>query len=314
MVVKRIQGAVNGNLNNSQDHYGNDADVIYVLDGQPHEISTFANNDIVDFRQNAFQNQTVAIFTGFGDDIVYGSTGTQYVYDGSGNDQLYLGEGIDTIGVCPGNDIYDGGSDKDLLMFYWTTYEGYEYGYSDNRTGVSVDLAITTRQDFGIYGFDIIRNFEAVKGGNGNDIIRGTSGDNEFTAVAGNDIIYGRDGNDFLRGGEGYDKLIGGKGADKYYYDTVAECHDLVRQFEAADSFVFNGAAFANLVTGTLATNAFHSGTSNVATAASQRFIYRTTDDTLWYDSNGSASGGTKVQVADMQYDSVVTHSDIIIV
>jgi Ca2+-binding RTX toxin-like protein len=314
MVVKRLQGSIVSDLNNASDNYGLSADQIYVIDGRERIIATYASDDLVDFRQNALQSGTVAVYAGSGNDTVYGDEGTQYVYDGSGSDYLELGVDNDTVGVGYGDDIYDGGAGVDLLMFYWTNFDGYEGAYTDNRTGIAIDLAITTSQDFGIFGFDIIRNFESVKGGNGNDVARGTSSNNSFRGMAGNDVLYGRDGNDLFQGGEGRDKIIGGHGADRYYYETLAEVSDSVRQFDSSDLFVFSGSAFGNLASGTLAATYFHSGTTNEATTASQRFLYRTTDDTLWYDSNGSSSGGTKVLVADMVQESNVTHLDILIV
>jgi Ca2+-binding RTX toxin-like protein len=298
MVVKRLQGSVVSDLNNASDNYGLSADQIYVIDGRERIIATYASDDLVDFRQNALQSGTVAVYAGSGNDTVYGDEGTQYVYDGSGSDYLELGVDNDTVGVGYGDDIYDGGAGVDLLMFYW----------------IAIDLAITTRQDFGIFGFDIIRSFESVKGGNGNDVARGTSSNNSFRGMAGNDVLYGRDGNDTFQGGEGRDKIIGGHGADRYYFETLADVGDSIRQFDSSDLFMFDGSAFGNLVNGKLASTYFHSGTTNEATTASQRFLYRTTDDTLWYDSNGSSSGGTKVLVADMVQESNVTHLDILIV
>jgi Ca2+-binding RTX toxin-like protein len=314
MVVKRLQGSVVSDLNNASDNYGLSADQIFVLDGRERIIATYASDDLIDFRQNAQQNGTVSVYAGSGNDTVYGDEGTQYVYDGSGSDYLQLGIDNDTVGVGSGDDVYDGGSGVDLLMFYWTNFDGYEGAYTDNRTGIAIDLAITTAQDFGIFGFDIIRGFESVKGGNGNDVIRGTSGSNSFRGVAGNDVFYGRDGNDTFQGGLGHDIIVGGNGADRFYYEAVAESGDYIRYFESVDYLVFNGVAFGNLRTGTLAASAFHSGTTNEATTTSQRFLFRTTDDTLWYDSNGSASGGTRVLVADIQHDANVSHLDILIV
>jgi Ca2+-binding RTX toxin-like protein len=313
MVVKNISGSVVTDLNNAADNYGRSADQLNVLDGRERIIATYASNDIIDFRHNAQQNGTVSVYAGSGNDIVYGDTGTQYCYDGSGDDYLSLGVGNDAIGVGYGNDIYIGGQGADLLMFYWTNFDGYEGAYTDNHTDITVDLAITTRQDFGIYGFDQISGFESIKGGNGDDTFKGTAGANELRGVGGDDTMFGRHGNDTLNGGIGHDYMSGGKGVDKYYYTRTQEGGDTITHFSIRDKFVFESLGFGNIATGTLAANAFLSSTSNEATTWSQRFIYRTTDDSLWYDSNGVGAGG-KVLIADMLRDSIVTHDDIIIV
>ena len=64
---------------------------------------------------------------------------------------------------------------------------------------------------------------------------------------------------------------------------------------------------------GTLAATKFVSGTTNLAQDADDRFIFCTTDATLWFDANGKAAGGA-VMLADLQAGAVVTAVDIIIV
>jgi Ca2+-binding RTX toxin-like protein len=313
MVVKNVSGSVVTDLNNAADNYGRSADQLYVLDGRERTIATYASNDIIDFRHNAQQNGTVSVYAGSGNDIIYGDTGTQYCYDGSGNDYLSLGADNDAIGVGYGNDIYIGGQGADLLMFYWTNFDGYEGAYTDNHTDITVDLGLTTRQDFGIYGFDQISGFESIKGGNGNDTFKGTAGANELRGVGGDDRMFGRNGNDTLKGGVGHDFLSGGNGIDEFYYVGPQDGGDTISGFSVYDKFVFESLGFGNILPGGLNASAFLSSTTNEATTWSQRFIFRTTDDTLWYDANGVGAGG-KVLIADIKIDAVVTHNDIFIV
>ncbi len=313
MVVRNVTGSVVTDLNNAADNFGRSADQVIVLDGREHVIATYASNDTIDFRHNAQQSGTVSVYAGSGDDKVYGGTGTQYVYDGSGSDYLDLGVDSDAIGVGYGDDIYIGGPGEDLLMFYWTNFDGYEGVYTDNKKGTKVDLEITTRQDFGIYGHDIIIGFESIKGGNGNDTLKGSAHSNTLRGMDGNDRLIGREGNDTLNGGVGHDYMSGGQGVDKYYYASTNNGGDSINLFSRLDKFVFEGVGFGNLVSGVLGQNEFIASTGSAATTPWQRFIYDTTHDALWYDSNGNGAGG-KVLIAHMLHDSTVTHDDIIIV
>jgi hypothetical protein len=52
-----------------------------------------------------------------------------------------------------------------------------------------------------------------------------------------------------------------------------------------------------------LASAAFRANTTGLAGDSSDRFIYDTNDDKLFYDSNGSAQGGVKLLVADFVGD-----------
>ena len=62
---------------------------------------------------------------------------------------------------------------------------------------------------------DLIKNFEFVYGGAGNDKITGNGGDNCLVGKDGNDTLIGGLGNDELLGEAGDDTITGGAGADK---------------------------------------------------------------------------------------------------
>jgi hypothetical protein len=57
----------------------------------------------------------------------------------------------------------------------------------------------------------------------------------------------------------------------------------------------------------------FDRGTDNLAGDANDRFIFRTTDKTLWFDADGSGTGRA-VMLADLQATAVVTAADILLV
>jgi hypothetical protein len=51
---------------------------------------------------------------------------------------------------------------------------------------------------------------------------------------------------------------------------------------------------------------------SNQAMDATDRFIFRNSDKTLWFDANGTGSGGP-VMVADLQSGATLVRTDIVI-
>jgi serralysin len=161
----------------------------------------------------------------------------------------------------------------------------------------------------------------------GNDLgntISGNSGQNRLLGGAGSDVIKGGSGVDYLHGGTGgdrliggvgNDRLIGGYGSDKFVYNKITDAGDTIGKFAGNDAFVFEGSAFGfGEDEGILTRASFKSGTNDFATQASHRFIYNTVNDTLWYDSNGSVAGGTRVQIADLDNDYKLAFDDIILI
>ena len=51
---------------------------------------------------------------------------------------------------------------------------------------------------------------------------------------------------------------------------------------------------------------------ANLAQDANDRFIFRTTDQTLWFDVDGTGGGGPRL-IADLQAGAVVTAADILL-
>jgi serralysin len=226
MVVRRITTGGEYFFN------GTAADTITVAEGYGSYIWTFEGNDVIDFRTfNDTGGGANAAYTGAGNDTIYGNSSTQYIYDGSGNDYLDLGADGDTVGAGYGDDTYIGGSGSDLIMFYWTNYDGYEEAgaYSTNSQAITLDLAITSRQNLGRYGSDLVLGFENTKGGHGDDHFYGTSGENGLDGQQGDDWLYGRDGSD---------TLVGRSGKDRMYAGNNDEDRDVIRYSEMDDSSV----------------------------------------------------------------------------
>ncbi|MCX8530184.1 MAG: calcium-binding protein [Rhodoluna sp.] len=131
--------------------------------------------------------------------VISGGNGNDVIDAGAGNDKVNGGAGNDSLEGGLGNDNVAGGLGSDTLV------------YSDNTTGVSVDLAAGTESGDGT---DVISGDENVIGGSGNDVIKGDAYINMITGGEGNDRISGGDGNDLLYGGAGNDGLLGGAGSD----------------------------------------------------------------------------------------------------
>ncbi|WP_247894164.1 Ig-like domain-containing protein [Azospirillum oleiclasticum] len=106
-----------------------------------------------------------------------------------------------------------------------------------------------------------------------------------------NDTLTGQLGNDTLVGGLGNDTLAGGVGADSFRYEGSTDGWDTITDFQSGtDRIEVVGAAFGGLAEGALDPGRF---ALNTAADADDRFVFNTSTRILYYDSNGSASGGT---------------------
>jgi hypothetical protein len=153
-----------------------------------------------------------------------------------------------------------------------------------------------------------------VKGSAFSDRIIGDAAANWLSGAKGDDRIYGGAGADTLFGGAGHDGLTGGVGADHYTYTNPAQGGDAVTYFSSADVFRFWGENFGlGSFAGPLAAGRFQARADNKAQDTNDRFIFRTGDDTLWWDSDGTGSKGP-VLIADMSNNFSLTAADILIV
>jgi Ca2+-binding RTX toxin-like protein len=174
---------------------------------------------------------------GAGDDyIVGGTTAHDTLIGGDGNDRIFAsfdgaaiqgGAGDDIITVIGGSNVIDGGLGQDRASFTGMVVD------------LTIDLNVTTVQDYSSAGTLTIANVEQVVGGWGNDVITGTDaanfidgryGSNVLSGGGGDDTIWtyglnntlnggdgndslwsrGQDFNDTLNGGDGNDTLLGG--------------------------------------------------------------------------------------------------------
>ncbi|MBJ2150683.1 calcium-binding protein [Paracoccus sp. IB05] len=261
------------------------------------EIAMGSMDDIVDNRGGSIDGN---VDLGAGNDTFDNRGGTLngVAYGGDGNDIV--------IGNNAQAEIFDGAAGlQDALDF---------------RLGAGAHVALD-----GSYGNDgaalgdTYTGFEVIYGSNvGNDRLRGGAEVNSFLGNGGNDFLDGGAGNDALRGGTGTDTLMGGAGNDLFRFFFLNECGDLIVDFSSNtpgnnDSIQVSAAGFGGgLAAGVLAADQFQSRADNLAQDSNDRFIFRTTDTTLWFDADGNG-GGAGILVADMQAWATMTAADILI-
>lgn len=166
-----------------------------------------------------------------------------------------------------------------------------------------------------IGGFTIAHNttIENAIGSKGADQLIGNNANNWLSGLAGDDQIYGGKGDDSISGGIGRDVLGGQGGDDKFIYKSIDAAGDSIRQFGEGDLILFTGSNFGNLKVGQLAAFRFVARFDNKAQDIYDRFIFKTADDTLWFDQDGSGAAAP-VMILDLSNDFNMTSSDIMII
>ena len=111
--------------------------------------------------------------------------------------------------------------------------------------------------------------------------------------------------------------MTGGAGNDAFEFAAPTDGFDVLTDVQATttndDRIRVSASGFGGgLVAGTLAASQFQVRADNLAQDANDRFIFDTTDQTLWFDVNGNASGGL-TKIADLQASAVLTSADILI-
>jgi Ca2+-binding RTX toxin-like protein len=143
------------------------------------------------------------------------------------------------------------------------------------------------------------------------------SSDVTITGNAGANILTGGSGNDTLNGGLGNDTLTGGLGQDTFVFSTALNAtsnRDNITDFNVVqDQIALENAIFTSLglTTGVLSASNFVSGAA--AADANDWIIYNPDTGALFYDSNGSVTGGS-VQIATLAAGLSLTHNDFLII
>lgn len=188
------------------------------------------------------------LFGGDGNDQIMSGNGSDYLHGEAGNDIMAGEEGEDQFDGGLGNDKMYGGADNDMFFSEAgdDTMDGGEDSdsFSVSSAGaLKLDLAITTAQDTGSFGFDTFIGIENVYGGSLSDTISGNDVANVLYGQGGGDILGGFGGNDLLNGGTGDDTLRGGSGDDQLW---DAEGNDMVYGGSGDDS-IYAGSGIDHL-------------------------------------------------------------------
>lgn len=128
--------------------------------------------------------------------------------------------------------------------------------------------------------------------------------------------IRGNAGANTINGGAGLDTLTGGAGADTFVFNTTLGSTniDSITDFNpVADTIHLENAIFAKLVTaGSLNAAYFKANTTGMATDGNDYIVYESDTGKLFYDADGSGSGGT-VQFAVLNNNVSLTASHFLV-
>lgn len=234
------------------------------------------------------------VHLGGGDDTYIGRSGrvTGSILGGNGDDRFVPGGSAEQI---------DGGDGIDTLDLSALT------------GAVTINLALQSSHVGGRVRGDSYTSIERIVTGRGADHVTGDSANNILIGRAGNDTLSGGAGDDELTGGAGKDHLEGGDGADRFVFLVSTGKSDLIADFTAGqDKIVLEGSAFGyGDATGLLSADDFViRSRGHGAMDASDHFIFRPRDATLWYDSDGNGANGA-VMIADLQAGAMLTAASI---
>jgi Ca2+-binding RTX toxin-like protein len=194
----------------------------------------------------------------------------------SGNDEIY-GSNDQLL-----NDLGNPSTDKDGAG---NIYNGnLLHGYNGNDK---------------IYGGKFI---DSLWGDKGNDTLWGYGGNDFLNGGVGSDILNGGDGNDKLNGGTGADMLygalgndilVGNSGSDKFVFDAALNGStnlDTIKDFvRGTDKIVLDDDIFTRFASkSSIASGNLITGTK--ALQLDDHLIYNTSNDTLYYDADGSGA------------------------
>lgn len=239
-------------------------------------------------------------------DTITGSAVSNVLRGFAGNDTLNGAGGADQMRGGQGNDIYVVDNTGDIVD------ESVDGGAGTDtvRSSVSFNLGNTTAVKGSFENLSLLGTANINGTGNAlNNALNGNSGNNSLDGGAGNDAINGGLGNDILTGSAGLDNFV---------FNTTPNATtnvDTINGFNVADDTIRLENSIYTAITGigTLTADQFTKNTTGLAADASDRIIYETDTGKLFYDSNGSAAGGS-VQFATIGTNLAVTYSDFFMV
>jgi Ca2+-binding RTX toxin-like protein len=228
---------------------------------------TFIGNELNNYLIGGAGNDTLK--GGAGNDYFEGGAGDDMIDGGAGNDTLNGGAGVDTMTGGTGDDTYIVDNAGDQVTE--AAGEGSDIVYA------VVNWTMTAGQE--------IESLRAYGAGATSGIsLTGNEFDNSLIGGSGNDTLNGGAGNDTLNGGAGNDTFVFNSALDPSNVDTVADFNP------GADAIQLDHTVFSGLALGQLSASEFATG---AATGAGPQVVYNQTTGELFFDSNGSAAGGS---------------------
>jgi Ca2+-binding RTX toxin-like protein len=231
-----------------------------------------------------------------GSDIIYAGAGSDILSGGGGDDILSGGAGTDRMTGGLGNDIYYVHDRSDVTVE--TTNGGMDLVYSS----VSLTLAANVEH--------LVATGLGALTLTGNNLNNGILGNNAKNTVKGGS------GNDTVNGGGGNDTLYGGTGKDIFSFNTPLSStrnKDFIKDWSSKDDTIHleNQVFKALKKTGALSKSYFKIGSK---AADSNDYIgYNKTTGDLWYDANGSKSGG-QVVFANLGKNKTIAYNDLVVI
>jgi Ca2+-binding RTX toxin-like protein len=229
---------------------------------------------------------------GADNDTLDGGDGADLISGGLGDDQLIVSYGADT---------FSGGDGTDLIDFVNST------------AGMNITLGTGGSGMFTYSGStNMYQEIEGFIGSAYADSLKGNDDANTLKGMDNNDQLFGFGGDDYLYGGLGVDALTGGNGNDTFYYADTTDGGDSIVDFDNSvydDIFVFDSANFDSSAGFVDSAIGGYDGSNGSLGTSDATFVYDSTNNELWYDSNGDNSGGAQ-SIATVSGDAV-TVADI---
>lgn len=282
------------------------------------------------------------------DDIIDGGKGNDKLNGMDGND-IFLGSlGDDTITGGDGEDTvdysqsgYDNRTSEINLADTASAPNALTYNELNGDLSISSDILTAIENVIGSN-----THADIITGNDSANKIFGNGGDDELSGGGGNDILHGGDGNDIVAGGAGddllfggygSDKMTGGAGSDRFLFTSLSsggDSGDTITDFTSnEDSICFDGAIFdagtslygisGNLSTEHLFTlsgddaDSYRTSGSFTADGNEACFVFLAQTDTedasLYFDNNGSDSGGEN-HIVDLGDLADLNSTDIFII
>jgi Ca2+-binding RTX toxin-like protein len=252
---------------------------------------------------------------------------------GLGSDNLInMGTMLGTVSLGDGNDAFDGrgghvegnilGGTGDDRFILGSSAEAIDGGYGDDALDFSgrtariwFNLEDTAANKAIVVKGDTFTSIEILIGTNYRDTLTGDAMNNTLLGGRKTDVLNGGAGDDVLEGGTGKDVLTGGAGGDVFVLHAYNERADVITDFDAnMDHILLEGSAFGlGLFEGAVDDADFIVSATNATLDATDRFVFRTTDQTLWYDADGMG-GVASVLVYDLQADATLNAGQLLII